>query len=120
MAFTTPAVAAAGIRATGQVAAAPIGRYRPTGVPRVGSKEDRAQAYRLPAAANRPFAHAYLASHPRRDAGWAAHKVLLGRLSRVWETGAELIGALHGVRLCGTVKVIAAAQDLVATAGDPG
>ncbi|MBB0242872.1 hypothetical protein FNQ90_01810 [Streptomyces alkaliphilus] len=46
--------------------------------------------------------------------------MLLGRLSQVWETGAELIGALHGVRLCGTVKVIAAAENLVTATGDPG
>ncbi|MEU1123693.1 hypothetical protein ABZ371_08930 [Streptomyces sp. NPDC005899] len=45
MTFITSGVAAAGIRATGSVASALIGRYRPTGIPRLGSKEDRAQAY---------------------------------------------------------------------------
>ncbi|MFD7758042.1 hypothetical protein [Streptomyces sp. NPDC059757] len=35
MTFTTSGVAAAGIKATGSITAALIGRYRPTGVPRL-------------------------------------------------------------------------------------
>ncbi|MEV7817373.1 hypothetical protein AB0P05_43050 [Streptomyces flaveolus] len=46
MTFITSGVAAAGIKVTGSVTSALIGRYRPKGVPRLGSKEDRAEAYR--------------------------------------------------------------------------
>jgi hypothetical protein len=115
MTFTTSGVAAAGIRATGSVTAALIGRYRPTGVPRLGSKEDRAGAYRrLLDASTASFSYAFQFSHLRREAGRAANKLLLGQLPQAWEISGELIGALHGVRLCGTVAVIAAAEDLVA------
>ncbi|MFD7758030.1 hypothetical protein [Streptomyces sp. NPDC059757] len=119
MTFTTSGVAAAGIKATGSVTAALIGRYRPTGVPRLGSKEDRAEAYRrLLDASTRSFNYAFQFSHLQREAGRAAHKLLLGQLPQAWEVSGELIGALHGVRLCGTVPVIAAAEDLVAATSD--
>jgi hypothetical protein len=44
MDLITPGVAAADVRATGSAVGALIGRYRPTGIPRLGSKEDRAAA----------------------------------------------------------------------------
>ncbi|MFG2988944.1 hypothetical protein ACGFZK_06505 [Streptomyces sp. NPDC048257] len=119
MTFTTSGVAAAGIKATGSVSAALIGRYRPTGVPRLGSKEDRAEAYRrLLDASSRSFHYAYQFSHLQGEAGRAAHKLLLGRLPQAWEVSSELIGALHGVRLCGTVPVIAAAEGLITATGN--
>ena len=119
MTFTTSGVAAAGIKATGSVAAALIGRYRPTGVPRLGSKEDRAEAYRrLLDASTRSFNYAFQFSHLQREAGRAAHKLLLGQIPQAWEVSGELISALHGVRLCGTVAVIAAAEDVVAATSD--
>ncbi|MEU0074113.1 hypothetical protein ABZ027_31930 [Streptomyces sp. NPDC006332] len=119
MTFTTSGVAAASIKATGSVTSALIGRYRPTGVPRLGSKEDRAEAYRrLLDASTRSFNYAFQFSHLQREAGRAAHKLLLGQLPQAWEVSGELIGALHGVRLCGTVAVIAAAEDLVAATSD--
>ncbi|MEU1216619.1 hypothetical protein ABZ424_30310 [Streptomyces sp. NPDC005790] len=119
MTFTTPSVTAAGLKAAGSITAALIGRYRPTGIPRLGSKEDRALAYRrLLDASTRSFNYAYQFSCLQREAGRAAHKLLLGQLPQAWEVAGELIGALHGVRLCGTVPVIAAAEDLVATASD--
>ncbi|MER7914384.1 hypothetical protein [Streptomyces sp. NPDC096068] len=120
MTITIPTgAAAAGIKATGSVASALIGRYRPAGVPRLGSKEDRAQAYRrMLDASTRSFGYAYQVSHLQREAKWAAHKVLLGQIQQTWEVTSELIGALHGVRLCGTVPVIAAAEDLVAATSD--
>ncbi|GGU66985.1 hypothetical protein [Streptomyces lavendofoliae] len=115
MTFITPGMAAAGIKATGSVASALIGRYRPTGVPRLGSNEDRAEAYRrLLDASARSFGYAYQFAHLRREAGRAANKVLLGQLPQAW----ELIGALQGVRLCGSLHVIAAAETLVAATGD--
>ncbi|MGW7276542.1 hypothetical protein ACWGH5_39365 [Streptomyces sp. NPDC054864] len=114
MTFITPGVAAAGIKATGSVASALIGRYRPTGVPRLGSNEDRAQAYRrLLDASARSFGYAYQFSHLRREAGRAANKILLSQLPQVWELSSELISALQDVRLCGSVHVIAAAENLV-------
>jgi hypothetical protein len=119
MTFTTSGVAAAGIKATGSVTAALIGRYRPTGVRRLGSKEDRAEAYRrLLDASTRSFNYAFQFSHLQREAGRAAHKLLLGQIPQAWEVSGELIGALQGVRLCGTVPVIAAAEDLVAATSD--
>ncbi|MEU5143719.1 hypothetical protein [Streptomyces sp. NPDC021139] len=119
MTITTSGVAAAGIKATGSVASALIGRYRPAGVPRLGSKEDRAEAYRrLLDASTRSFNYAFQFSHLQREAGRAAHKLLLGQLPHAWEVSGELIGALHGVRLCSAVPVIAAAEDLVAATSD--
>ncbi|MER7662651.1 hypothetical protein [Streptomyces sp. NPDC096193] len=119
MTFTTSGVAAAGIKATGSVTAALIGRYRPAGVPRLGSKEDRAEAYRrLLDALTRSFNYAFQFSHLQREVGRAAHKLLLSQLPQAWEVSGELIGALHGVRLCGTLPVIAAAEDLVAATSD--
>ncbi|WP_309030399.1 hypothetical protein [Streptomyces alfalfae] len=114
MTFMTSGVAAAGIKATGSVSAALIGRYRPTGIPRLGSKEDRAQAYRrMLDASTRCFSFAYQFAHLQREVGRPAHKLLLGQIPQVWEVSGEVIAALHGVRLCGTVAVVATAEDLV-------
>lgn len=118
MTFITSGAAAAGIKATGSVTSALIGRYRPTGVPRLGSKEDRAEAYRLLDASTRSFGYAYQFAHLRREAGRTADKVLLGQLPQVWEITSDLMGALHGVRLCGTVPVIAAAEEMVTATSD--
>lgn len=119
MTLMTPAVAAAGIKATGSVTAALIGHYRPTGVPRLGSKEDRAQAYRrMLDASTRSFNYAYQFSHLQREAGRPAHKLLLGQLPQMWEVTGELISALHGVRLCGTVAIIDVAENLTAATSD--
>lgn len=118
MTFTTGA-AAAGIKATGSVTAALIGRYRPTGVPRLGSKEDRAEAYRrLLDASTRSFSYGYYFSHMQRKAGRAATKLLVGQIPQGWEISGELICALHGVRLCGTTPVIATAETLVSVTSD--
>ncbi|MEU6540975.1 hypothetical protein [Streptomyces sp. NPDC047000] len=119
MTFMTPGVAAAGIKATGSVASAVVGRYRPAGVPRLGSNEDRAEAYRrLLDASARSFGYAYQFTHLRREGGRAADKVLRSQLPQAWELSSELIGALQGVRLSGSVHVIAAAESLVAATGD--
>ncbi|WP_371605041.1 hypothetical protein OG345_42240 (plasmid) [Streptomyces sp. NBC_01220] len=119
MTFITPGIAAAGIKATGSVTAALIGHYRPTGVPRLGSKEDRAQAYRrMLEASTRSFNYAYQFSHLQREAGRPAHKLLLGQLPQMWEVTGELISALHGVQLCGTVAVIDLAKELAAATSD--
>ncbi|MCG0284545.1 hypothetical protein [Streptomyces sp. PSAA01] len=84
--------------ATGTVTSALIGRYRPTGVPRLGSKEDRAEAYRrLLDASTRSFNYAYQFAHLKREVGRAAHKLLLGQIPQTWEISSHLIRALHGV-----------------------
>ncbi|WP_107450264.1 hypothetical protein [Streptomyces silvensis] len=118
MTFTTSGAAAAGIKATGSVTAALIGRYRPAGVPRLNSKEDRVQAYRrLLDASTRSSNYAFQFAHMRREAGRAADPLLLAQLPQLWEVSSELISALNGVRLCGTLAVIAAAEDLVEATG---
>ncbi|MEU6332001.1 hypothetical protein ABZ851_32810 [Streptomyces sp. NPDC047049] len=119
MTFITPGVAAAGIKATGSVTSALIGRYRPTGVPRLGSKEERREAYvRLLDSSARAFGYGYQMAHLSREAGRAADKLLLGQLPRVWEITSDLIGALNGVQLCGSLPVIAAAEALVTAISD--
>ncbi|MEU6708624.1 hypothetical protein [Streptomyces wuyuanensis] len=119
MDLITPSTAAAGVRAAGQITSAVIGSYRPTGVPRLGSKEDRASAYRrLLDASTRAFNCGYMYGHMNRTAGRAAHKLLIAQMPTVWEATAELISALNGVRLCGTVQVITAAEELVKVTGD--
>lgn len=114
-----PGAAAAGVKATGRVAAAAIGRYRPAGVPRTGSREDRAAAYqRLLDAAVRAGADIYLFRHMRREGGRKAEQVLVAHLDRPWDSSTELICALDGVRLCGTAEVIAAAEALTSAVSD--
>lgn len=107
-----PQVAAAGVKSAGSVTSALIGRYRPSGVPRTGSREDRADA------STRSFAYTYMNNHMKREAGWAAYGYLKGQMPQGWEISAELLASLFGVRLCGTPPVIAAAEDMVNAAGD--
>ncbi|MGW1887774.1 hypothetical protein [Streptomyces sp. NPDC001970] len=119
MDLITPSTAAAGVRAVGQITSAAIGSYRPTGVPRLGSKEDRAAAYRrLLDASTRAFSCIYMFGHMRRTSGRAAYKLLIEQMPTMWEANAELLSALNGVRLCGTVQVITAAEELVTAASD--
>jgi hypothetical protein len=114
-----PNVAAAGLKSAGSITAAVIGRYRPTGVPRTGSREDRAAAYqRLLDAAVHAHSNVYLFRHMRTEAGRSANKLLEAQIPQAWEATAELMSALMGVRLRGTVMVIAAAETLVSELGD--
>lgn len=115
----TPSMATAALKSASSVTTAAIGRYRPTGIPRLGSKEDRNEAYRrLLDASTRACTVSYMVSHMQREVGRAAHKFLIAQLPTLWEAGAELLSALHGVRLCGTVQVIAAAETLVSATSD--
>lgn len=108
-----PQVAAATVKSAGSIVSAAIGRYRPAGVPRTGSPEDRAAAYqRFMDAATNTMAHTYLFRHMQREGGRGADKVLIGQIPQVWEAGSELICALNSVRLRGTISVIAAAEAL--------
>ncbi|TRV73328.1 hypothetical protein FKN01_27535 [Streptomyces sp. 130] len=119
MDLITSGVATAGIKAAGGPLGALMGRYRPAGVPRLGSREDRAGAYRrMLDASTRSFAHSYQFANLRREAGRASHKLLVAQMPAMWEISSDLISALNGVRLCGSVQVIAAAENLVAAAGD--
>jgi hypothetical protein len=109
------AVAAPTIKAAGQITSAIIGRYRPAGVPRTGSSEDRAAAYqRLLDAATHAHSFICLFRHMQRTtSGKAAENFLTTEMPRVWDSGSELICALGGVRLRGTIPVIATAEKLV-------
>ncbi|MEU3976753.1 hypothetical protein [Streptomyces bacillaris] len=74
-------VATAGIKAAGSPLGALIGRYRPTGVPRLGSKEDRAGAYhRMLDASTRTLAYSYQFANLRREARRASYKLLTAQL----------------------------------------
>ncbi|MCW8122476.1 hypothetical protein ACN6K6_001115 [Streptomyces violaceoruber] len=67
------------------------------------------RAYRrLLDASTRSFGYAYQFAHLRREAGRAANKVLVSQLPQMWEITSELMSALHGVRLCGTVQPVRA------------
>ncbi|MFB8107750.1 hypothetical protein ACFC3O_33960 [Streptomyces sp. NPDC056007] len=66
----------------------------------------------------RTFNYTYQASHLHREGGWTGRWLALGQVPQMWEVNAELIGALHGVRLCGREPVIAAAEAVVAAASD--
>jgi hypothetical protein len=134
-----PTVAAAGARTAGAVAGAAIGRYRPAGVPRTGSSEDRAAAYqRLLDAATATQNTLYQFWYIPKDAGEKAaesYGALLrtlmqtrGRLqgyatlqphtAMMLNAGADILSALGAVRLRGTLTVIAAAENLVRAIGD--
>jgi hypothetical protein len=109
-----PNVAAAAVKSAGAITAAGIGHYRPTGVPRTGSREDRAAAYqRLTDAAVAAYNNHYLWRDIRVHAGKEANRLLESYLPTWWAGGTELIAAVFGVRMRGTVQVITAAEALV-------
>ncbi|MER6696155.1 hypothetical protein ABT289_03095 [Streptomyces fimicarius] len=119
MDLITSGVATAGIKAAGGPLGALIGRYRPSGVPRLGSREDRAGAYnRMLDASTRTLAYSYQFANLRREAGRASYKLLTAQIPVMWEISSDLISALNGVRLCGSVQVIDAAEKLVTAAGN--
>lgn len=134
-----PNLAAAGIKSAGSVTSAAIGRYRPAGVPRTGSTEDRAAAYeRLLNAATAAQSTLYLFRRiPKDTSDQRAEEAplllralarqmgkrdgadaLVPHLGRILDSGHELIAALGAVRLRGTIAVIAAAENLVNAVSD--
>lgn len=104
----------ASIKAAGSVASALINRYRPVGVARTGSPEDRAQAYRRfmdATTANMLPSHWIRQLH---SSGVGSKDELVSHLlARQSEANIELICALDGVRLCAPEYVIAKAEDLM-------
>ncbi|WP_212730753.1 hypothetical protein [Streptomyces sp. V17-9] len=100
-------VGAAAFKSVGKIGAAAVSRYRPAGVARVGSPEDRAQAYRR-------FLDATV--HASINGGVHQLHVAAGSVSPesfadMVASGNELKCALDGVRLCAPDYVIAAAED---------
>ncbi|MEV6400817.1 hypothetical protein AB0M39_39600 [Streptomyces sp. NPDC051907] len=116
MELASVGAATAGVRAVGSVTTALIGRYRPVGVVRVGSPEDRSQTYRrfIEAAARFGLNAAWAASareQPKSEEPF--FKVVLPALRA---SGNELVCALFELRLCAPVYVIGAAEKLAAAA----
>ncbi|MFG3427608.1 hypothetical protein [Streptomyces californicus] len=68
-------------------------------------------------ASTRSFAYGYQFANLRREAGRASYKLLTAQMPAMREISSDLISALNGVRLCGSVQVIDAAEKLVTAAG---
>lgn len=119
-----PGVVPATVRATGAIASAALGRYRPAGVARIGSPEDRAQAYRrflnaIAYVGDTQVSYFY-AFGERESASRASllrrpYLLAVERLAwrRYCEAQYEVHGALLGVRLCASAPVLAAAEEAV-------
>jgi len=109
-----PTIASAGVKAAGSVTSALLNRYRPVGVARTGSPEDRAQSYRrfLDAVSANT-----LPSHWVRNlhvSGYDSKDNLVGHLlERQVDANIELICALDGIRLCAPDYVINRAEELM-------
>jgi hypothetical protein len=100
-----------GLRAGSKVISAALSRYRPAGVARTGSTEDRAQAYRrLLDALTHVGLNANWFYKMNEEAGEAAEPFLNDLLPRLTESGNELACAVNGVRLCAPAYVIEAAE----------
>ncbi|MBT2404577.1 MULTISPECIES: hypothetical protein [unclassified Streptomyces] len=119
----TPAV----VRAAGTITGAALGRYRPVGVIRVGSAEDRAQSYRRFLDAVVYAADAQILYYYRRRDAAAISAIRRPRLrsrrnhlrEQAWrhytQAQIEVHAALLGVRLSAPTPVLAAAEHLVAS-----
>lgn len=101
-----------------------FGRYRPVGVARVGSAEDRVQAYRrfLDAAQQcGSTAIWYAGMAPVLIKSYQVGEPWARELSfRLMESKNEMASALDAVRLCGPNYVIAAAENVGKALLDPG
>ncbi|MFI9588288.1 hypothetical protein ACIHCQ_42390 [Streptomyces sp. NPDC052236] len=120
-----PALTTSALRTVGSISKAAIGHYRPVGVPRIGSSEDRAPAYRrlLEAAQQLDHqVHMLRALHedlvlPDLEIDAAPPATSTGDVHRTFfyrwnEALAELQCAVMGVRLCAPVSVIYMAERL--------
>ncbi|MFJ4702803.1 hypothetical protein ACIP5N_32085 [Streptomyces sp. NPDC088768] len=107
------------VRAGAKGVVALIGHYKPTGIPRVGSAEDRASEYRLMLDASTRGWQIPYASRTLQDLrGGVARRLSEAQWAPSREAAAELIIALNRVRLCGTASVIAAAEELCAAVAE--
>ena len=109
-----PTIGSAGIKAAGSLASALVNRYRPVGVARTGSAEDRAQAYRrfLDAiTADTLPAHWVRNLHVQ---GYGSNDGLVNHLlTRQTDANVELLCALDGIRLCAPEYVIKKAEEVM-------
>lgn len=110
-----PNVAAAGVKSAGSITSAIIGRYRPAGVPRTGSTEDRAVAYQrlLDAVIHGQGVLFMLRTVQMAVGSKKTDEVFGSSMSEFMHTGTEVLAALGAVKLRGTVAVIAAGEKLV-------
>jgi hypothetical protein len=118
-------LASAAIRTVGAAAKAALGHYRPVGVARVGSAEDRAQSYRrLLDAVAYVVDTQILYFYRRRDAeaargvwSWRRRAQFAALREDAWRTYTqaqhEVHAALLGVRLCAPVQVLDRAEALI-------
>ncbi len=118
-------VAPAAVRASGSVAGAVLGRNRSVGIARIGSAEDRAQAYRrfLEAAQRYTFtAFEYfmrrqeaVLTPPLRQPLWRLYRQWTAEdaRSRMVQTQVELHSAFMGIHLCASPPVREAAQKVM-------
>ncbi|MFD6153546.1 hypothetical protein [Streptomyces sp. NPDC060243] len=104
------ALGVAAIRSIGKAGSAAISRYKPLGVARVGSPEDRAQAYRrmLEAAAHYQLAQTFVSA--TSSVSNSQHPLSVDTIRDLMTTGSELVTATLGVQLCAPEYVIDAAQ----------
>lgn len=107
-------MSSAGIKAAGSISSALINRYRPVGVARTGSPEDRAQAYRrfIDAVNADVFPSHWIRQLDNSGYGSQDNQVS-HLLNRVIDGHVDLLCALDGVRLCAPEYVIAKAEDVM-------
>lgn len=118
-------LAPAAVRAAGTITGAFLGRYRPVGVARIGSAEDRAQSYRRFLDAVVQASDAQILYYYRRRDAKAVRGIrfplLRSRRNHIREAAwrqytqaqIEVHAALLGVRLCAPSPVLATAEELV-------
>ncbi|MGW6405460.1 hypothetical protein [Streptomyces sp. NPDC055134] len=106
------------VRSIGKIGSAALSRYKPVGVARIGSAEDRAQAYKrlLDALVHHQLAGQYAQVAATRDGN---DPMFVDSVNHVIATAAELLSALAGVQLCAPEYVIDAAQEAVDAAQYP-
>ncbi|WP_406152690.1 hypothetical protein OH797_19365 [Streptomyces anulatus] len=106
----------AAARSIGKIGSAVISRYKPEGVARVGSPEDRAQAYKrlLDATVHHRLNRSY--ADVMTETTDPKHPLFIEAVRELMASGAEMSCAMAGVQLCAPAYVIAAAQAAIDTA----
>ncbi|TJZ55865.1 hypothetical protein FCH28_11290 [Streptomyces piniterrae] len=118
-------IAPAAVRASGSIAGAALGRNRSVGIARIGSAEDRAQAYHrfMEAAQRCTFVMLEYFLRRKEATGPSPLRQPLWRLFRHWcaegartrmmQAQVELHAALMGIELCAPAPVREAAQKVI-------